>query len=179
MRVQKPAFHDAQSSGVDIDNGRASQELNGDAESPKIGEVLPPDREPGGTDGFLAPSILALISNYTDRPDLFLAEVEKHAPGFTKRMNASAERHSEQLRQGKYDFGKRQAYVALSVSALSAGAILFILGLAVWKAQGFWAIIGLAAFYAVTQGGSFGFSQIIEACAALIGRVRGNSDKSK
>jgi hypothetical protein len=153
--------------------------LSVDAENPKSGEILPPDEESGGTEGLVTPSILALISNYTDRPDLFLAEVEKHDPGFTKRMNASAERHSEQLRQGKYDFGKRQAYVALAVSALSAGAILIILGLSVWKGQGFWAIIGLAAFYAVTQGGSFGFSQITEACAALIKKMTGKTDEPK
>ena len=109
---------------------------------PKDGEILPPDTESEGTEGSMLPSILALISNYTDRPDLFLAEVEKHDPGFTKRMNSSAERHSEQLRVGKYHFGKRQAYAALGVSALAAIAILAILAIAVWKGQGFWTIWG-------------------------------------
>ena len=94
-------------------------------------------------------------------------------------MNASAERHSEQLRQGKYDFGKRQAYVALGVSGVAALAILFIVGLAVWKGQGFWTIIGLAVLYAVTQGGSFGFSQIIESCSQLLARLKGTSGKPK
>ena len=51
--------------------------------------------------------------------------------------------------------------------------------MAVWKAQGFWTLIGLAVFYAVTQGGSFGFSKIIDACAAAIKKYTGTPEKKE
>ena len=93
---------------------------------PKEGEVLPPkdDEEHEAGSGEL--NILALIENYTNRPDLFLSEVEKFDPGFTKRFNESAHAHSEQLRNGKYRFGKWQAYTSLGLQSLSIIIIFLI-----------------------------------------------------
>lgn len=135
-------------------------------------EVLPPEPDDKASDSE-AKAIFALISSYTDRPDLLIAEIEKHDPGFIKRMNASAEAHSERIRKEKYNFGKRQAYVSLVVSVLAAVVVLFLLGVAIFKELGFWSIIGLVVFYAVSQGGYSGFTRIIKACSQAISSIRG------
>lgn len=49
-------------------------------------EILPPE-ESGKDDQTAGNYFLAQVSNYTNRPDLLIAEIEKHDPGFIKRMN--------------------------------------------------------------------------------------------
>lgn len=137
------------------------------------GEVLPPEGS-AAVEG--ATNILALVDNYTDRPDLLVAEIERHDPGFVKRMNASSEAHSESYRTERLTFGKNQAYVALGVAAVAALAILVFVGIAVVRGAGFWTIIALAVFYAVTQGGPGGFARLIEGCVDAIKRFSGKGD---
>jgi hypothetical protein len=139
------------------------------------GDVLPPEPD-GESDVALHNSYLALVSNYTDRPDLLIAEIEKHDPGFVKRMNEATEHNAKQLREARFHFGKRQAYVALAVSTIAAIALLSLVGVSVWKGQGFWQILALGLFYAITQGGSSGFARIIEAIGDL---VRGKNGEDK
>lgn len=143
--------------------------MNESAEDPKEGEVLPKHAPtPPSDEG----NWLALISNYTERPDLFLAEVEKHDPGFTKRMNEASAKRAETQDTARFHFGKNQAYTALGISAIAAVTLLGILGIAVWKEAGFWTIIGLAIFYAISQGGSMGISAVVSAVSEFISRIR-------
>jgi len=120
------------------------------------------------------PAILALISTYTDRPDLLIAEVEKHTPGFTKRMTAAAENYAEKRRNIKYKFGMWQAYTGLSIQFLAAVVTLFLLGATVFREATFLQMIALVIFYAVSQGGPSGFLKIVEACSRAIARFRGS-----
>lgn len=136
------------------------------------GDVIPPEASSGSTDLGSESAILALISNYTDRPDLLIAEVEKHDPGFIKRMNQSAEAHAERLREGKYHFGKYQAYATLGIQILAAFVVLGLFTLAIWKSAGFWTIIALVIAYSVTQSGVAGFTKIANACSRALDRVR-------
>lgn len=106
------------------------------------------------------PEILALISHYTDRPDMFLTEVERHDPGFIKRMNASLKARSEKFRESRYNFGHRQAYASLALRIIAALAFIFLIGVAVYEANGFWTIIALVIAYSVSQGGPGGFLKI-------------------
>jgi len=119
---------------------------------------------------------LALVDNYTDRPDLLIAEIEKHDPGFIKRFMASAEAHSSQLRDGKFNFGKRQAYTALAIRAVAAVSFLLLMALAVQKDAGFWTIIALVIGFAVSQDGASGFSTITKAVADAIQKRRDGED---
>jgi hypothetical protein len=64
----------------------------------------------------------------------------------------------------------------VGLSVVAAIAVLGILGLAVFKGTGFWVIVGLALFYAVTQGGSVGFSRLIDAVSHLVSRKQ-NGEK--
>ena len=143
-----------------------------DRDSGERGEVLPPRSEDESGD---AKNILTLIHSYTDRPDLLLSEIEKHNPGFTKDVCRSAIRHEEQLREGRFRFGKYQAYVSLVVSVLAAASLLAFFGYALINGQlSFLGIIGIALFYAITQGGSHGFNQLVDAFADLISKFRKN-----
>ena len=150
-----------------------------DDDSPKNGEVIPPSEvdEPRNWKGEL--NILALIKNYTNRPDLFLAEVEKNDPGFIKRMNESAASHSDKLSEGKYNFGKRQAYISLILQCIAALTILSVVAYSVVLGMaGFSTIIALSIFFAVTQSGVSGFLGIASAIRGRITRSREKDDSS-
>lgn len=136
-------------------------------DNPKDGEIVPDGAPDVPADGA---NWLAFVSNYTERPDLFLSEVEKHDPGFTKRMNEDAQRRSERTAEARFKFGRVQAYTALGLSAIAAAVVLGAVIIAVWFGAGFWTIFALALFYAITQGGTFGFERIIEAIAELTGK---------
>ncbi len=103
--------------------------------------------------------------------------LEKHDPGFIKGMNRRAKAQSEKQNEVRYKFGKRQAYTSLSLSVVAGIAILaaLIYAIAIGKA-GFWTIIALAGFYAVTQGGALGFDRIITGIEGLIKRLRGHKE---
>lgn len=146
--------------------------------TPRDGEVLPPENiEAKADDTGLSQAFMAFVSNYTDRPDLLIAEIEKHDPGFVKRMNAAAEKDSAELRAARFSFGKHQAYSALVVSVIAAISMLGAVFYALSKGAGFWTLIGIGAIYGISQGGSRGFSRLAEAVSDLIGRIKGEAPK--
>lgn len=51
-------------------------------EEPQNGEILPPEStsQNGAGDNALNQTLLAVVSNYTDRPDLLIAELESTTP---------------------------------------------------------------------------------------------------
>lgn len=148
------------------------------SQPPKDGEILPPEStEAKADENGLSQAFLAFVSNYTDRPDLLIAEIERHDPGFVKRMNAAAEKDSAELRGARFRFGKHQAYAALAVSVIVALAITAAVFYAISKGAGFGTLIALGAFFAISQGGSRGFSRLVEAVSELIGRSKGDNPK--
>ena len=145
---------------------------------PRQGEIIFPEQVEDDDLSREIPSILTLVKDYTDRPDLFLAEVERHDPGFIKRMNKSATVHSERLRQGKFKFGERRAYTSLGIQALAALTVFGLLAyLVVTDTGGFWKYIDLIIFYAVAQSGMSGFSRVVSAISGAIGRRRSNDEQ--
>lgn len=149
-----------------------------DADNKSIdGEVLGNGRDVDGAESAIPPqdgapnNWLALISNYTERPDLFLAEVEKHDPGFVARMNKDSQERAERTEGARFVFSKRQAYTSLAL-ALGAGIVIIAtIAIVAIKGAGFWQIMALGVVFAITQGGSLGFEKIIEALAHLMGRA--------
>jgi len=149
-----------------------------DAVPPRNGEILPPEDEKQRAESAgLSQTLLALVNNYTDRPDLLIAEIEKHDPGFVKRMNEAAEKDSAVSRAARFKFGKWQAYASLGVSVIAALALIGAVFYAISQGHGFGTLIALGAFYAITQGGSRGFSRLVEAVSELIGREKGEKPK--
>lgn len=145
---------------------------------PTHGEILPPEPDHGNAEpSGLSQTWLAQVNNYTDRPDLLIAEIEKHDPGFVQRMNAAAEKDSAELRSARFKFGKVQAYVSLIISGFAALALLAAVFFALSRGAGMGSLLALGAFYAITQGGSRGFTRLVEAVSELIGRNK--SDKPK
>lgn len=154
--------------------------MNDECKNTEGAEFLPPEGLENGSQE--APTLnqnnlLAVIANnYTDRPDLLIAEIERQDPGFVKRMNAASEKDAAELRDARFSFGKFQAYTGLGLSVF--GAIVLLIGaiFAVEKDSGFWTIIALGLFYAITQGGSGGFMRIVEAIADAVKRFRHRDD---
>ena len=138
-----------------------------DGESGKNVEVLDP-LPPNGAGG--TADVLAIISNYTERPDLLLEVVEKHDPGFIKRMNQNAEDGAKRFRESRFRFGRFQAYTTLAIQVIAALTLLGFVGFALVNGQlNFWLLIAFAVFYAVAQGGRGGFVEIAKGLAALLG----------
>lgn len=125
-------------------------------------------------EGPLGDNYIALISQYTERPDLLIGELEKHDPGFVKRMNEKTAEHSERMSNARFWFGGIQAYFGLVVSVIAAFTVLGLLAYSViHDSAGFWLIIALAVFYAVSQGGPSGFVELCRGVAAFF-RKDGN-----
>jgi hypothetical protein len=141
----------------------------------KKGEVLdalPFDEASGGID------VLALISNYTERPDLLLEVVEKHDPGFIKRMNENAESGAQEFKRARFNFGRNQAYISLLVQVLVALALVGLAFVALLTKQlTFWLLIAIAIFYAIAQGGRHGFMEVISGLKEML--TRGGSSGPK
>lgn len=141
----------------------------------KKGEVLdgvPFDAAGGGVD------ILALISNYTERPDLLLEVVEKHDPGFIKRMNENAEAGAQEFKRARFNFGRNQAYVTLAVQVISALALVGLAFVALLTKQlSFGLLIAIAIFYAVAQGGTHGFMEVISGLKGMLSRNSSSGPK--
>lgn len=113
-------------------------------------DILGPAEEPKSLPSSASVNILAEISNYTDRPDLLLSEIEKHDPGFIKAMNEQAREFSEQERRERFKFGKYQAYVSLSVQTIAALAILGMgFTLIATNQAGFPTIVAIGVFFAI------------------------------
>lgn len=151
--------------------------MQDDEKQPVDGEVIPP--KPAGSDNGDPPPpsnvLLAQVSNYTNRPDLFLETIEKHDPGFIKRMNEDAESFNKKARGEMFSFGKNQAYAGMIVSIIAAVFILGIIVLAVFfKNIGFGQILALGIVYAITQAGTSGFSNIAGQIAKIAGRGKNN-----
>lgn len=143
-----------------------------DQKQVEVLDPLPPDGA-GGT-----AEVLAIIANYTERPDLLLEVVEKHDPGFIKRMNENAEAGAAEFRQSRFRFGRFQAYTTLLVQVAAALAILGFVGYALVQGKlNFSLLLAFAVFYAVAQGGRGGFMEIARGLAALLsGKGRDKSD---
>lgn len=142
---------------------------NENEQDPPIDGEVVPDQSP------LPPQTgdnwLSVVSNYTERPDLFLAEVEKHDPGFIARMNKDTETRAKETEEVRFKFSKHQAYASLVVSVVAA---LVILG-AAWRYMGsgsvsFWPLIALGIFYAISQGGNLGFDKVVTALSGLLNK---------
>ena len=153
-----------------------------DASADKV-EVIPtseieleksPQGEPRTTDIYA--EITTYLTQYTDRPDLLLNVIEQHDPGFIKSVNESAKKFSEEARDSRFRFGKIQAYSGLSVSIIAAAVVLIALVYLIYTGNiSFLNFVGLAVFYAITQGGSGGFIRIIKACEKLISGAKRDS----
>ncbi len=138
----------------------------------EILDPLPPEGSGGTVD------VLALISHYTERPDLLLEVVEKHDPGFIKRMNENAESGALEFRRSRFNFGRVQAYATLLVSVTAASVVLVLLYKAlILGVLNFWMILGLAVFYAVAQGGRHGFIEVAKGVKDLLSNKGKNATK--
>ncbi|MBD0866085.1 MAG: hypothetical protein GDA36_11055 [Rhodobacteraceae bacterium] len=114
--------------------------------------------------------IIAQFSQYTERPDLLIEAIEKCDPGFVQRMNKRAEQRSDRMARPRFRFGLVQAYSGLFISVAAA---VVVLGLLVYQFVfseqiGFWPIIALVIFYAVSQGGRSGFAELIKGMADMV-----------
>ncbi|UWP94750.1 hypothetical protein K3X48_11070 [Aliiroseovarius crassostreae] len=115
---------------------------------------------------------LAVVSNYTERPDLFLAEVEKNDPGFIARMNKASERRASETERARFAFSKLQAYVSLTIASIAALVILWAAFRYITEGNtSFWPLVGLGIFYAITQGGTLGFEKVVTALTHLLGKA--------
>lgn len=100
--------------------------------------------------------------------------MERHDPGFIKRMNTDAEEFSKKNRSARFRFGQWQAYCALALSVAAGLAVLYCVYLLIESKQaGFWTFIGLALLYAVSQGGTRGFLSLIDGIKNVIKSSRG------
>jgi len=78
-------------------------------------------------------------------------------------MNAAADEGAARARKERFAFGRYQAYIALMVAAVSALALIAAVFALIFTGQfSFWAVIGLAVFYAITQAGPKGFLAILD-----------------
>lgn len=142
------------------------------ADEPKSGEVLEP-HDPD-LDNPVGDNYIALISQYTERPDLLIDALERHDPGFVKLMNLKAAQNSERMSNARYWFGGIQAYTGLVVSVIAALTVVGLLAFAVINGTAaFPLILGLVLFYAVSQGGPSGF---LELCRGIADFIRRKSD---
>jgi hypothetical protein len=148
----------------------------------KEGEVLPPQAEDSGNSGTpptVFAEIAAQITQYTERPDLLLETLEKHSPGFIQDMVERARRLSDREAEGRFYFGKHQAYAGVTVAVVAAFSILGAVVYSVVTGKtGFWTIIALGIFYAITQGGLAGFSKIADAVGRLIEKFKHDGPKN-
>lgn len=142
-------------------------------DKPQNGELLGPEQQ--SPDSSVGDNYIALISQYTERPDLLLQTLEKHDPGFIKRMNEKVEKRSERMSNAKFWFGGVQAYSGLAVAVIAALVVLSLLGYSVVNGlASFWLIIALSIFYAISQGGPSGF---LELCRGIADFFRKDNSK--
>lgn len=70
---------------------------NDGGHGPKDGEILGPEGPQGAQQSPEGDNYIALISQYTERPDLLIDTLEKHDPGFIARMNKKAEDRADRM----------------------------------------------------------------------------------
>lgn len=137
-------------------------------DDPKSGDVLGPSApNQEVTAGDLH---LALVNQYTERPDLLIEALERNDPGFVKKLNEKIEERAEKTSKRRFRFSTIQAYATLSVQVIAALCLLFLCGFAIYKLDSpFWPLIALGVVYAITQSGPSGF---IEMCRGLADLLR-------
>lgn len=116
--------------------------------------------------------IAALISQYTERPDLFLETMEKHDPGFIKRINKNAEGHSKKLEKSQFNFGRVQAYSTLFIQVAAALWLLYTFNAVVTSSAGFLSLLAIIIFFAISQSGLDSFIEIAKGVGRLIERIK-------
>lgn len=147
-------------------------EEKNDVEGKKEPEVIPP-QDTANNEKYNALTQIAAITQYTERPDLFINAIEEADPGFIKRMNEKSEKFSDKFRLSRFNFGRFQSYTALIISALAALSLIGALIYTIYLGQAsFWIIIALSIFYAISQGGSKGFVKIIDAIHQVITKIK-------
>ena len=77
-----------------------TESSNEPQEEPLSGPVIPPEKQ--GDSPPVPDNVLALISNYTERPDLLIESVERHDPGFIKRMTRNSEESAKRTRDIRF-----------------------------------------------------------------------------
>ena len=118
-------------------------------------------------------SIIALISQYTERPDLLIAELERHDPGFVRGMNKRGADIADKTREATFRFGQFQAYTSLVLQVVAAFVLLGITASSFIRGDAsFWTVIALIVFYAVSQSGVTGFVELTRGLARAL-RNRG------
>ncbi len=148
-----------------------ADESEAEDDAGNAGEVLPDGAPmpPAGNSQWLA-----LVSNYTERPDLLIDALERADPGFVARMNAATEKRAERTDEARFKFGERQAYAGLTLSWLGGAAILGLICFHVaFGEPTFWAIFALGIVYAITQSGTAGMARFVETIARIAGRNDG------
>ncbi|MEM6589271.1 MAG: hypothetical protein AAF641_12550 [Pseudomonadota bacterium] len=145
----------------------------------KSGEILQEDEAeqsapPGSGDSYIA----LLISQYTERPDLLIDAMEHHSPGFVKKFNEKAQERADNSADARFRFGQIQAYTGLGVSVVAAFATLGMAVYAiVYRDDVLLSLLALGLFYAITQGGRTGFSDLTRAIAHWIGSKSEKDDQ--
>ncbi len=146
-------------------------------DKPKQGKVLPPkDQSPSNIS---KTEILTIIANIPEQTHLNFEVLEKHDPGFIKRMNKRMEAEAEILRPARFRFGEIMAYTGLAVKTIIALIICpLLMYLVITSDTGakFWLIIALTILFAVSQSGNSGFTEITRALAQWITKgIKGNN----
>lgn len=109
------------------------------------------------------------FASYTEHPEKLLAVLEEHDPGFIKTLNEKTLEGFSEDKKDRQLFAKRQAYVSLGVGVFSVVAIFALAFYMVANGNlGFFSIIALAIFYAITQSGIDGFIEIAKGVAKVI-----------
>lgn len=143
---------------------------------PKTGKVLPPEEIQNSTN-ISKTEVLAVFTELHERMDLVLDKIEEHDEGFIKRMNKILEEREESLHQSRFHFSKIQAYSTLVMKGVFGFFALYLLYLAVAVVSEFWIIIPTIIFFAVSQSGQSGFSELVKALAQWIRQIGRNNDK--
>ncbi len=142
-------------------------------DKPKQGKVLPPEKKSRGDTNINN----TLIANIHERPDLMLEAFEQNDPGFTKRVMEIFEAELKTTHSIQFWFGIITAYTTLAIRVMAALFCLYLLYLAVTGGGfAFFSIIAVTIFYAISQNGSEGFSDIAKALAKWITKgIKANS----
>jgi len=160
----------------DKEDENPSKDLNKNVEKPeaKDGEVIPGSQY---NEELARETIVALITEYTERPDLLIDAIERHDPGFIKKMNDLSLERNERSYESRFKFGEKQAYRGMYQSEIAAIAVFIALFALIFTKQiSLFNFLGLGIFYAITQGGEFGFHKIIDSIGEIASRLKGKGD---
>ena len=132
-----------------------------DNDDPRL-EILEPDSNQTNL-------TIVQINDFTQNPDLFIETLEKHDPGFIKKVNSITIENAKQDQDFRNKFGKFQAWISLFIAStmayLSFGILIILIMVHQFNLLN---CIGVGFIYAVTQGKSRAFYLVIEKAFALI-----------